>query len=485
MARDAAYEVGNATQFSVYVSKSPEDDLTLPGDGLQREILQAWIADKPTLHEPAPTHDQAHTFYLSNGGHVTLYDGQTITYHTPMYATATESVVGEQAGEQHIIDMFDGAVNEGTIAAYSLHKRSLDPSTPDLGRSLPGFGDYAVRTYTNKYIVPFRNETGAFNPESLVLAALHRATNASFLGAGGVFYPRNQVTYARHQRVPHIREIYGGYMNPTALVDIRTNLPSDGTLKTMLRDTSPDAHTSPWAQFMDRGTGLLVAKMISNGIPPTISLNNEALLRLAWRTAYGDLSAPISGISSINAHESLIDRAHELAERGLLTAEDKIVVEEWKAVIAELKEGDIKKLSRRGVEWAVKKRAIHGAYGLPALDWTNEMLRAADPSRDDLEMLDQGHDLQKARHRSEIREGSAVRMRRTETWSAFRPTGAQIDDAKATPPASGQSARLGAYVQSYGSTAVDRNLNRQPKALVYGGHTLVLPTDGEPKTKRI
>jgi len=470
--------IQNVAEYSI-ATDGKDGELSPPAYELMCQIVGRWLSDKPTL----PDH-QGSSVYLANGGVITTYNGH-IRYGTPECATVLDSVVVEMAGTAIMAEMLEGARVAGDIKDYSLGKRLLNKRDVPLPGEVmpPNYSRYTSMLYRNTYNMGAKEKTNDLwnDPAFLVLAALRRVTSVAYLGAGGVSVGRDgSVCFSRSQKAPFVHRVYGAD-HRTSVLNLYGDSPSD-TKNRILHDTFSDAHVSPWAMFMDRATGLLVALMGETGItlPDAImkDLDEQTLVNIMRRASMGRLdTADGHEPTVLNCIEAIIECMDKLGEQ--VTGELKWARTQLQEVHDELKDKRYRALRDRGVDWVLK--AIRLRQLLPEFDLSAGKMPTEPRHIGKLERADWGYDIASAHTNQTEWQGSGFLLLERGLWPTFRPQPEDVRRAMTDPPTGGLSERRAQVVRKSVSLYGSRPAYDRPEVSIRDGHLLVV--DG--KTREI
>ena len=296
--------------------------------------------------------EQRHSGFLPNGGRC-YKDNAYLEYATGEEDTFIGTVASEIAGEQIVherVKNFVDASEDPAIANYRLFKRV-------------NFG----RKVMSGYHINLCGDATRFelNSTDLYDMALWAATASMYIGAGSMYQstPAGPLRPAIAQKTIGITDGFSsGTMSQKPLVVLRGEPHGDPNKYRRVQVVGIDANISPWASWMALGTASLCLRAIEQNRRTEMRLRSlpfaDPLAYLAKRVAFNtslDTAVDLDDGRTLTALQ-IQKELYENAAQTEHTEEEKRVLENWEAILADI-EGS-RSMIRQKTGWSMRLQAI-------------------------------------------------------------------------------------------------------------------------------
>lgn len=360
---------------------------------------------------------------LSNGGRYYSDVGQHPEYATAEDTSFMGTVVREFAGEKLVYDSFENAQHAGAFHDFILSKRVVDDKLNTWG--------YHMSLNADASRVPI-------TVASLAPLGVHLATMNIYTGAGAVI-PTTQggAMFTTAQKVLNLNTDYSGSSHSTEqpLISLRKEALASENLYSRVHVTSLDANMSPWASWMKLGTTSIVLRMMEHNYLGHSKYFRNDMHKVALQVAHDtSIKRPVeltdgSTILPIDIQNELVLHAEKLAKNEGVSAEEKLVLAEWKRVLTDLAAEPERTADR--VEWIAKRRFLRRYMARHALQLSDQPVLRLD------------------RRWSHIGPDSIGMKMREKSWAEWVPSAEEIAAAYFDPPTTTRALGRASLIQEY------------------------------------
>ncbi|MEO5499516.1 MAG: proteasome accessory factor PafA2 family protein, partial [Candidatus Saccharimonadales bacterium] len=356
--------------------------------------------------------------------------GQHPEYATPENTSFMGTVVSEFAGEDIVYDSLQNAQQAGVFHDFILTKRVVDDELNTWGYHISLSADIAKVPITEKALAPL---------------GIHLATMNIYTGAGAVIPTKQGAMFTTAQKVLNLNTDFSGSSHNTAqpLLSLRNEALASDDLYSRVHVTSLDANMSPWATWMKLGTTSIVLRMMEHDYlgsgkyfkndmhKVAVHVAHDTSLNRTVELADGDTILPI------DIQSELVLLAEKLAKSDQgLSAEENLVLTEWKRVLTDLR-ADPDQTGDR-VEWVARRTFLRKYMARYALRLPDQQVLKMD------------------RRWSHIGPGSIGRRMRDTAWAAWMPPTERITNAYLHPPTTTRALGRASLIQQY-AESLDHN----------------------------